>query len=518
MKQVALLILDGWGWSKEKAGNAIFEAKTPNMDFLKKNYPFFLIQASGLAVGLPPLKEGNSEVGHLTIGAGRIIFQHLTVIDESIKNGSFFKNETFARLMSHVEKNGSKLHLLGLLTSGTVHASLEHLLSLIKHLRREGAPGPVLLHLFTDGKDSGKKESLNLLEKLEKEIAVNPGSGQKAKIKIATLIGRDFAMDRDNNWELTQKAYGLLTWGLGEKVENLKESVAAEHLRGKVDEIIPPLVKDEMETIEDGDGVLFFNFREDSARQLTRAFTDDDFNFFKAKRFKNLFFATMTDYGRGLKAKPIFKREKIKNTLAEVLDRQNIKQLHIAETAKYAHVTYFLNGLREEKFKNETDLLIPSNGDILQNPKMKTEEIAKSVVEELEKPDFKFVVVNFANPDMLSHTGDYQATIQGIRAVDEAIGEIYEAAQKKEAVILITGDHGNAENLIYSGTGEKESRHNSNPVPFLAVGKKFKKEKDGQELASEETEIKGMLQDVAPTVLKLLEVEKPAEMTGINLL
>ena len=520
MKQVVLLILDGWGYAKEKTGNAILEANTPNMDFLNNNYPFLLLQTSGLAVGLPPLQEGNSEVGHLTIGAGRIAIQHLTLINESIKNGTFFKNEIFVRLLSHVKKNNSKLHLAGLLTSGTVHASLEHLLSIIKYLRREGVPGPVLLHLFADGKDSGQKESLNLVEKVEKEIGPIRQTGLIGPIRIATLVGRDFAMDRDNNWDRTRKAYDLIGRGLGEKTENLKQTVAGYHSRGITDEMIPPLLVQPLasdfqpQVIEDNDGILFFNFREDSIRQLYRAFADENFSFFKPKRLKNIFFATMTDYGGGLETKPLFKRREIKNTLAEIIEQTGFKQLHIAETTKYAHVTYFFNGLREEKFKNETDLLIPSVGDLRREPKMKAEEITEKIVEELAKPDFKFVVANFANPDMLSHTGDYQATLKGIEAVDEALGKIYEAAKNKETVLLITGDHGNAESLVYSGTGEKESKHNANPVPFLIVGKDFKKPLAGPE----ESEIKGMLQDIAPTVLKLLEIEKPPEMTGIDLI
>lgn len=510
MKQVILLILDGWGWSKEKNGNAVLAANTPNMDYLKKNYPFFLVQASGLAVGLPPLKEGNSEVGHLTIGAGRIILQHLTLIDESIKNGSFFKNETFVRLLEHAEKNKSKLHLIGLLTSGTVHASSEHLISIIKYLRQD-LKNAVLIHLFSDGKDSGKKESVNLIAKIEKEIV---GS----EIKIASLVGRDFAMDRENNWKMTQKAYNLLAFGLGEKTGDLKKALENQYSQGITDELIPPLIKDEKWKIDDGDAALFLNFREDSIQQLARALSEPDFDFFKTRKFKNLFLASMTDYGSGTKIKPIFKREEIKNTLGETLAQNGFNQLRIAETAKYAHLTYFFNGLRERGFENETDFIIPSSENFLQNPEMKASQIAQKIIEEAERDNYQFVVANFANPDILSHSGDYEATIKGVEAVDRAIGRIYRAGQDKERVILITGDHGNAENLTYLGTGEKESRHNPNPVPFLVAGKKFKKEKSDSELIYEESEIKGILQDIAPTVLNLMDIKKPKEMTGISLI
>ncbi|MBI4117308.1 MAG: 2,3-bisphosphoglycerate-independent phosphoglycerate mutase [Parcubacteria group bacterium] len=516
MKRIILIILDGWGWSKEKNGNAILAADTPNMDYLKRNYPLFLIQASGLAVGLPPLKEGDSEVGHMTIGAGRIIIQHLTLIDGSIKNGSFFRNEIFIRLLEHVKKNKSKLHLIGLLTSGTVHASLGHLISIIKFLRR-GSSNKILLHLFSDGKDSGKKESLNLIAKVEREIA---GS----EIKIASLVGRDFAMDRESNWGMTQKAYNLLAFGLGEKTENLKETIESHFSHGITDELIPPILNltdfaaPINPIVEDGDGILFLNFREDSIRQLARALSNPDFDFFETKKFKNLFLAAMTDYGAGIKVKPIFKREEIKNTLGEVLEQNGLSQLRIAETAKSAHLTYFFNGLREKKFENETDFIIPSSEDFLQNPEMKAGQIAQKIIEEAEKGSYQFIAANFANPDILSHSGDYEATVRGVEAVDRAIGAIYKAGQNGEGAILMAGDHGNAENLVYLGTGEKESRHNPNPVPFLIVGKKFKKEKTAGDLGREESEIKGTLQDVAPTILNLMDIEKPGEMTGINLI
>jgi len=517
MKQIILLILDGWGWSKEKNGNAILAANTPNMDYLKKNYPFFLLQASGPAVGLPPLKEGNSEVGHLTIGAGRIILQYLTIIDESIKNGSFFRNETFIRLLEHAKKNKSRLHLIGLLTSGTVHASSEHLISIIKHLR-QGLKNTALIHLFSDGKDSGKKESLNLIAKIEREIA---GS----EIKIASLVGRDFAMDRENNWKMTQKAYNLLVFGLGEKTGDLKKTIENQHSQGTSDELIPPILASPIEPmgiinplVQNNDAVLFLNFREDSIRQLAQALSDPDFDFFETKKLENLFLTAMTDYGGKVKVKPIFKREEVKNTLGEILEQNGFNQLRIAETVKSAHLTYFFNGLREKRFQNETDFLIPSPENFFQNPEMKAAEIAQKIVEEAKRGDYRFIAANFANPDILSHSGDYKGTMKAVEAVDRAIGMIYKAGQNRETAILITGDHGNAENLTYLGTGEKESRHNHNPVPFLATGKKFKKEKTDSELIYEESEIKGILQDVAPTILNLMDLKKPKEMTGISLI
>ena len=506
MKQLVLLILDGWGFSKEKTGNAILAAKTPNLDYLKKNYPFFLVQASGPAGGLPALKEGNSEVGHLTIGAGRIIAQHLTVIDEALKDRSFFENKTWLELLNHVRQNKSKLHLAGLLTAGSVHASLDHLISIIKFLAHPmdstSSPqvGPVFLHLFTDGKDSGKKESLALLEKVEKEIS---GS----KIKIGTIIGRDFAMDKDSNFDRTQKAYDLLTKGAGEKVADFKKAISRFHDMSLTDEEIPPIIKEEDAKIEKGDGLLFFNFREDGARQLARFF-----------EVENLFLASMTDYGKNQKFRPIFQRPEIKNTLAEVLEKENIKQLHIAETLKYTHVTYFFNGLKEEKLAGETDILIPSDKNFLENPEMKAKEIAGKVEEGIERNEPKFILANFANPDIMSHSGNYEKTVEGAAKVDEAIGEIYRKSRERETVILIIGDHGNAENLTYLGTGEREARHNLNPVPLFIISQEFKKEKTEAEEIEEEKEIKGLLSDVAPTILKLMNLEKPPEMTGVSLI
>ncbi len=519
MRPVILIILDGWGWSRERLGNAILTAKTPNLDFIKSKFPFFLLQASGPAVGLPPLKEGNSETGHLAIGSGRVVIQHLSIIDQAFRNGSFFENDTFLRLLGHIKSNGSKLHLMGLLTSGTVHASFEHLLALVKFFKRRPEL-KVFLHLFTDGKDSGKKESELLLESLEKELT---GS----QIKIASLAGRDFAMDRDNNWRLTQKAYDLMAKGVGERTGNLKESLKKYHDQGISDEIVPPTripgdegsaLSDVEGLIKDGDGVLFFNFREDSVRQLTRAFTDQEFEFFKTAKFEKLFFATMTDYGHGVAANPIFKKPEIKNTLAEALERNGKKQLHIAETIKYAHVTYFFNGYNEEKFGNETDILIPSLENYREKPEMKAAEITDIAVDNIKRKSYDFILVNFANPDMLSHTGDLKATLQGVEIVDEMLGRIYDAAAEAGTDIMITGDHGNAENLTYQGTGEKESRHNLNPVPFYLVSGKFAREKTLDELNSEEREIKGMLQDVAPTILGLMNIQKPDEMTGESLI
>jgi len=513
MEPLILIILDGWGWSKNKLGNAILNAKTPFLDTIKKQYPFFLLQASGQAVGLPPLQEGNSEVGHLAIGAGRIVPQHLTRIDRALKDGSFFKNKVFLALIKHIQQNNSTLHLMGLLTSGTVHASLHHLLEIIKFLKKQNLSNNIFVHLFTDGKDSGKKESSSLIKLVKKEIE------GKQNFKIASVMGRNFAMDRENNWQLTKQAYDLLVNGIGNKTEDLERALNEYHSKDITDESIPPTILSNNEGfIKDGDGVLFLNFREDNARQLTRMFTDKESEIFEVSKLKNIFFATMTDYGKNINAYPIFRREKIINTLSEVLQNNNKKQLKIAETVKYAHLTYFFNGLRSEPFKNEVDIIVPSLKDPENNPQMRSNEIAEKVVEELKRGFYDFIAINLANADILSHTGNFQATIKGVEAVDRALGKIYKEAVITQAKLIITADHGNAEALTYVGTGEIETKHNPNPVPFYLISSEFKKQKTDSEMVSEEESINGMLIDIAPTILEIMNIEKPKEMTGISLI
>lgn len=513
MKPFILLILDGWGWSKKKLGNAILAAKTSFLDYLKKNYPFFLLQASGYAVGLPPLEEGNSEAGHLTLGSGRVVPQHLTIINNAIKDGSFFENKNLLKLLNHLKENNSRLHLITLLTSGTVHASLDHLLAIINFLKTKNLP-QIFLHLFTDGKDSGKKESLILLKKIEDEISNFP------QFKIATIIGREFAMNRKENWEMTKRAYNLLVFGEGNKVNDLINTIKNYHNQEITDEIIPPIIltEDLSGTIKDNDGVLFLNFREDNAKQLTRAFTEKGFNFFETKKFKNLFFATMTNYQEGLNIFPLFEREKIINTLGEVLQNSNKSQLHIAESIKHDHLTYFFNGLREKPFRGETDIIIDSLDNPEKNPQMHAKEIAEEIIKEIEKENFDFIVANFANADILAHSGNFEAAIRGVEAIDQAIGKIYEILKNKNLKMIITADHGNAEAMTYPGSGEKETKHELNPVPFYLVAEEFKKEKNDKEIEREEKEIKGMLSDIAPTILDLMKIKKPKEMTGISLI
>jgi len=521
LRPVVLTILDGWGYSKQKHGNAILNAKTPNIDSIQQNYPSLLLQASGTAAGMTWGESGNSEVGHLTIGAGRIVFQYLSRINKAISNGEFFENEVFKKAVSHVKTNNSTLHLVGLLTSGSVHAYLAHLFALID-LATKNQISNVKIHLFTDGKDSGLKEAPALIKKV-KDYIDKSGFGS-----IATIIGRDFAMDRDKNWTYTKKAYDLLVHGDGDPVKSQGDNGVGKTLdiKNKLEEIynfgitdskLPPLVIDEQGLIKENDAVIFFNFREDSMRQLARSFVEQDFNIFPVERFKNLFVIVMTQYLVD-SLNVAFPIPRIKNGLAEVLNQNNKKQFHVAETEKYAHVTYFFNGLNNEPYSGETDVFIESKKELLENPEMRTPEIAEKVLESINKNSYDFYVINLANTDVLSHSGSFEATVKGVEAVDKAIGQLVGAVLEKDGTIIITSDHGNAEAMLYKSSGESETKHNDNPVPFYLIGKEFEKHRSDNDIESTMKQSSGLLADIAPTILELMNIEKPAEMTGESLL
>lgn len=510
MRPIILTILDGWGYSKQKHGNAILNAKTPSIDFIQKNYPSLLLQASGKAAGMTWGETGNSEVGHLTLGAGRIIFQYLSRITKDISNGEFFKNEILKKAVGHVKSNGSTLHLAGLLTSGSVHAHLDILFALID-LSVKNEVKDLKIHIFTDGKDSGLKESPAMINKLQDHIT-KAGLGS-----IATIIGRDFAMDRDKNWTYTQKAYDLMVNGVGEKVSEATKKIEEIYGLGVTDSKLPPMVTDEQGLIKENDAIIFFNFREDSMRQLTRSFTDKDFEFFPIKQFENVFVVTMTQY---LSDSPnvAFPVPQIKNGLAEVLGNNKKTQFHIAETEKYAHATYFFNCLRNEPYDGETDIFIESNKDNLKNPEMKASEITERVIKSLDENPYDFYILNLANTDVLSHSGNFDATVQGAETVDSAVGRLLKTTIEKDGIMIVTADHGNAESMLYRSSGESETKHDDNPVPFYLIGKEFEHPRSNDDIESTMTNSSGLLTDVAPTILELMGVEKPAEMTGESLL
>lgn len=513
-KPFTLVILDGWGFGKQKISNAIATANKPNINQLTQRYPMALLQASGLAVGANWGESGNSEVGHLSIGAGRIVEQYPLRISQAIKDESFFLNRALNGAYDHAQKNNSLVHVVGLLTSGTVHADFSHIIALLELARRKNFP-EVYLHLFLDGKDSGLKEAPVLLKKLEEEIN-DIGFG-----KIATLIGRNYAMDRNNNWNLTKRSYELLVNAVGDKSDDIYTALENHYERGLTDTNMSPIVAAESDFygISYGDSIIFFNFREDSIRQILKPFIERDFSFFPRKDLKNVYICTMTQYLESSIINVAFPPPEIKNGLAEVLEQNSKKQLHIAESEKYAHVTYFFNGLRAKELAGETDIFIESGeyGEWL--PHMRSAEIKDKVLEELEKDIYDFFLVNFANADILSHTGNFNAVVKGIEAVDNALGLLYNrAVLQKDGIMIVTADHGNAESLVYASSGEAETRHNESPVPFYLVGREYEVKKTPERIARETREVAGILADIAPTILELMSIPQPEEMTGKSLL
>lgn len=512
-KPVVLAILDGWGFSEKKVGNPIAEASTPNLDEIRALYPMVLLQASGPAVGMAWGEAGNSEVGHLNIGAGRIVEQYYSRINRSIKDKTFFSNPALIGAFQHAQQSKSRVHLIGLLTSGTVHAAFSNIVALVQ-LAAQNNFSETYLHLFLDGRDSGIQEGAELLEKFKDEI-MKIGFG-----KIATVIGRDFAMDRDNNWFRTQKAFDLFTKAEGEPAPDLITAVKIQYQGEVHDSAMPALVSADSNFtgFTDNDALIFFNFREDSMRQILRSFIEPDFSIFPRVNLNNIYIATMTQYLENQSVAVAFNPPNIANGLAQAISTAGMTQMHIAETDKYAHVTYFFNGLREISYQGETDLFIDSVKGVEQNPEMSSSQIADKVIEALESNLYNFVVLNFANADLLAHTGNYEATVKGVAAVDSALGRVKETVLKADGTLVVTADHGNAESLVYRSSGEAETKHDDSPVFLFLVANQYQIQKDTNRLNLEKAEINGILPDVAPTLLELMNINKPEEMTGQSLL
>lgn len=528
-RPIILAIIDGLGVPSEKTNSTLEIARRPNFAEMEKYFPFTTLQASGIAVGLPWGEPGNSEVGHLTIGAGKIIHNHLPKISSSIKDGSFFKNNTFAESINHIKKTGGVLHFMGLYSTGTVHAYFEHLRALLDFAKNNGLPA--FLHLFTDGKDAYKKEGADFFKGLEVLL-----KNDYPLIKIASIIGRGYAMDRNGDWNKTKKAYDLFTGFNGNVFSSASDYIKNQYEAGLTDDIIEPgmLIGIEKEgRIKEGDGVIVFNFREDSIRQTTQSFVSDSFNFFPRKKLQNLFFVTMTEYDKSLPCfsnnfyttaggacPAAFKSSEIANPLAKIISENGLKQLHIAETEKYAHITYFLNGGTEKPFNGEERTLIPSpeGGHYEEKPEMSADEITKTVLENIA--NYHFIAVNFANADMVGHTGNIEATAKAIEKIDECLGKIALNVLKLDGVLIITSDHGNAEEKIYKFSGENKTKHSINPVPFFLIGNDFKRRADlsAEEIDQKYKEVTGTLSDIAPTILELLNIKPPEEMTGKSLL
>jgi 2,3-bisphosphoglycerate-independent phosphoglycerate mutase len=489
-----LAILDGWGVRKQKLGNAIAHAHTPNMDSFMKNYPSTILQAGGLAVGLPEGQMGNSEVGHINIGAGRIVTQDSLRIINMIRDGSFFENDVLKKAMNNAKK--SQLHLMGLIGPGGVHALPQHMYALLKMAKENEVKG-VHIHCFTDGRDTPPKSALKHITHLEKKID-EMGIGN-----IASIVGRYYSMDRDKRWDRIKKTYELLTEGKGRRVRNARDAITKAYEKEETDEFISPTVN-EIGKIKKGDVVIFFNFRPDRARQLTRAFVDTDFSDFERKKLA-LHFVTLTRYMDGLEAEVAFDKQVISNTFGEVIAKNNMRQLRIAETEKYAHVTYFFNGGNEKPFKGEERCLIPSPNVATYDlkPEMSAYEVTKELIKRIEHRTYDVIILNYANPDMVGHTGVWSAAIKAVETVDKCLGNVIDAITNHDAIALITGDHGNAEEMITDGI--PKTAHTTDPVPFILIGR-------DAELCE------GNISDIAPTMLDLLGIQKPCEMTGKSLL
>lgn len=520
MRKVALVILDGFGISKETKGNAIANANKPNFDFIEKNFPFGLLQASGTSVGIPWGEPGNSEVGHIALGTGQIWHQPITRITLAIQNGTFFENKVLKEAANHAKENNSDWHLIGLLGSGSVHSYIDHLYALLEMGKNENIQ-KIWIHLFTDGRDSPPKESATFIENLIEKIKWL-GIGE-----IASVTGRLYGMDRNLNWDRTQKAYNLIVKGEGEPTKDFVASIKKQYTKGITDEFLEPIsLVDENEktkcTVKDNDVIIFFNFREDRARQITRAFAKPDFSDFETKTFKNLFVYSLVKYEDGTNAKTIFPPPELKYYLSKILYESGKRMFKVAETEKYAHITYFFNGGREEIFDTEKRKLIPSlpGATFVKNPQMKAYEISKEIIDAIESNNFDFILANLANPDMVGHAGDFNATIKAVEIVDECIGKIMKKAIEKDFVLIITADHGNSEQKINVFTGELQTEHTTNPVPFYLIANELRKEKDSKEIEKikNDENVKGILQDVPATILDLMEIPIPPEIDGKSLL
>ncbi len=517
-KPVVLLILDGWGVNLNSQGNAIAQANTPNTNLLWRHYPAMSIQASSIAVGLPWGEMGNSEVGHTILGAGKIIYQNFPRITLSIQNESFFSNPAFLNAINHARNYKSKIHLVGLVSGGGVHSHYEHLNALLELMKNSNMP-KVFVHVITDGRDTQPDAGLGFIEGLERTLKeINVGH-------IASVSGRYWSMDRNANWDRIQKAYDCMV-GKGKKsTKNVIKFIKDCYEKNVTDEfIVPTLVNSDNSidgTVGDNDAIIFFNFREDRARQLTQAFTLADFNGFpRSKVLKNLYFVTMTEYEKGLVSEVAFLPERINYPIARAVSDAGIKQIHIAETEKYAHVTYFFNGGNEAPYPGEDRALIPSLtiSNFAKRPEMSAEKITARVVEEISRGVYGFMVANIANADMVGHTGDFKATIKAVEVVDSCVGEIMKAIETYGGALLITADHGNAEEKLNPLNGETLTEHTGNPVPLWLFTGKNKRNKSQTETINDQSSVKGLLADIAPTILALMEVKKPDEMTGQSLL
>lgn len=514
-KPVVLVVLDGFGVNVDSPESTWRFAQMPTLRSLERSYPFLTLQASGIAVGLPWGQEGNSEVGHLTMGAGRALYHHLPRIISSIDDKTFFQNPTLVEAAEHAKKNNGALHIIGLFSSGSVHAYADHLYALLDFAQGQGI-GAVYLHLFTDGKDAPPKEGGLFFQHLEERLAE-----KYVFARIASVMGRFFSLDRDENWDRVQKAYQCLTEGKGGEFESASRYINDCYEKGLVDGSIEPAhITDPKSRIKSGDAAIFFNYREDSERELTAAFVADDFQGFAREKIPNLFFVTMTEYDKRIPAHVAFPPLDVEWPLARVISGAGLKQLHIAETEKYAHVTYFFNGGKEQAFPGEDRVLVPSPhvahfDDV---PEMSASKITDAVLESISKYDF--ILINFANGDMVGHSGNFSATVKAMEVLDFSLGRLIPKVLELGGAMIVTADHGNAEEKVYAVSGEKRTKHTSNPVPCFIISNDFRvpSPHSAKEIIERYNTTKGVITDIAPTVLALMGIRQPAEMAGINLL
>jgi 2,3-bisphosphoglycerate-independent phosphoglycerate mutase len=509
-KPLLLVVLDGWGLRAEREGNAIAIAGTPAMDALMREFPWTALKTSGLSVGLPEGQMGNSEVGHTNLGAGRIVYQDLVRINRAVEDGSFFQNEALLSACRRARAGSGTIHFLGLLSDGGVHSHVEHLHACLEMARREGVPR-AMVHAFLDGRDTPPRSGLEYVRAFEKRIA-DKGYG-----KVATVAGRFWAMDRDKRWDRVAEAWKAMVRGEGPRAASGVRAVEEAYARGETDEFVKPTVVvdgggEPRGRIRDGDAIVFFNFRADRAREITRAFTDDAFaEFERAPRPALSAYVCMARYDEKLRLPVAFEPDQPTHIFPELVAKAGLRQLRCAETEKYAHVTFFFNGGQEQVFENEDRILVPSPREVRtydQKPEMSAREVTDKVVEAVQSGRYGFILVNYANPDMVGHTGILEAAVKAVKVVDECIGRLWKAARAAGMAMLVTADHGNCEMMVDPETGEPHTAHTLGPVPFILADPDFK----GAKLRAE-----GVLADVAPTALQVMGLPKPPEMKGLGL-
>jgi len=509
-KSVVLLILDGLGISKKIQGNPLLETKTPTFDWFKENFPYFPLQASGIAVGLPWGDTGSSEIGHLALGTGRIIYQNYPKISLAIENNTFFQKSEFQELFSHLKKYNSKLHLIGLVSFSNTHSSLEHLDALLKLCKSYNFTN-VYLHLITDGIETLPKQATEIISQVEKMLS-NYKLGE-----IASISGRYYSMDVNQFWDRTQKTYEVLT--TPSKTLGVDEVLNQNYKLNLSDEFIKPTLINDKGIINNNDALLFFNFREDGLRQLLLPFVDKNFNFFETKKFSNLFILTFTEYEKNLPVKILFPFEEINNSLSEYLSINNKRQLKISESLKESLITYYFNGLKAKAFQNEYRIIIPSlNLEFKDNYKLQTEEITSRLIQALEENIYDFILVNIPNLDLAGHQTDFELAKQTVSYIDSVINRISKSILELDASLIITSDHGNIEEMFNYSKGTYDTKHNSNPVPFFLIDKNFYRKRTTEEIILAEKQAIGNLIDVSPTILEILNLKIPSQMTGQSLL